>query len=100
MTKLLLLTSILCLIGCVTDGTETTATSAPVASYASRTGTTIEIYAEGDTAFSAGELADRAHSQLALKAADAKTLSPTQIFQATSDAAVPTAITALTEKLV
>jgi hypothetical protein len=98
MTKLLLLTTILGFIGCVTDGTETTGT--PVASYASRTGTTIEIYGEGDTAFSVGELADRAHSQLALNAADAKTLSPTQIFQATSDAAVPAAITALTEKLV
>jgi hypothetical protein len=100
MTKLLLLTSALSLTACVTDGTEPTAASAPVAEYASTTGTTISIYAEGDTAFSVGELADRAHPQFALDANDAKTLSPTQIFQATASGAVPAEITALTAKLV
>jgi hypothetical protein len=100
MTKLLLLTSVLSITACATDGTEPTGTSAPVVEYVSTTGTTISIYAEGDTAFSVGELADRAHPQFALSVDDAKTLSPTQIFQASASGAVPAEITALTEKLV
>jgi hypothetical protein len=100
MTKLLLLTSVLSLTACATDGTEPTGTSVPVAEYVSTTGTTISIYAESDTAFSVGELADRAHPYFALPAGGAKTLSPTQVFQATSSDPVPAAITALTEKMV
>jgi len=100
MTKLLLLTSILSLTACATDGTAPTGSSDPVASYVSTTGTTISIYAEGDTAFSVGELADRAHPHFALAPDDAKTLSPTQIYQASASGAVPAEIAALTEKLV
>jgi hypothetical protein len=96
MTRLLLLASALSLTACVTDGTA----QAPVASYVSTTGTTISIYAEGDTAFSVGELADQAYPQFALSVDAAKTLSPTQIFQASATGAVPAEIAALTAKLV
>jgi len=95
MTKLLLLTSVLSLTACATDGTPTS----PDIAYVSRTGTTIEISDQGNGGFVVAEIG-HAGQRTALPA-DAKTLSPTQLYAETgADANTPDDISALTAKLV
>ncbi|HUJ58806.1 MAG TPA: hypothetical protein VLX92_09945 [Kofleriaceae bacterium] len=98
----MLFTGILSLAACATDGAQSpSAPAQPVASYVSRTGTTIEMYAEGDAAFSVAERGDPAHAQPAIAGDDAKTLSPTQLYlESASDQVVPQAIADLTAELV
>ncbi|HEY1549466.1 MAG TPA: hypothetical protein VGG28_16680 [Kofleriaceae bacterium] len=104
MTKLLLLTSILSITACATDGTSTTDQAepgAPDVSYVSRTGTTIEMYAQPQGSFAIAEIGGVGHTQSAIPTADAKAMSPTDIYLASAtDANVPAEVSALTSKLV
>ncbi len=100
MTKLLLLSSIVSLAACTT-GSADSDPAKPVASYVSRTGTTIELYAEDSVSFSVAELGDSSQTQLAIPSADAKTLSPSQLYlESATDHDVPPAIADLTASLV
>jgi hypothetical protein len=89
----------LCFAACTT-APATPDQSDPVATYPTKTGTTIEIYAEGQAAYSVMERGDDAHPQLAMTSS-MKTLSPTQIYMATAtDATVPAGVIELTDSLV
>jgi hypothetical protein len=96
MTKTLLL---LFAVGCAAD--PATTSPDPVATFPTRTGTTIELYGEGSGGFSMMEAGNLAHEQPAVDQQLAKTLSPTQIYlAAANDANVPDAIAELTASLV
>jgi len=96
MTKTLLL---LFAVGCAAD--PATTSSDPVATFATRTGTTIELYGEGSGGFSMMEAGNLEHAQPAVDHQLATTLSPTQIYlAAATDATVPDAVAELTATLV
>lgn len=97
MSKTLLLASLL-VAACNLDGSTPTDADQPIATYPSRTGTTIEIFGRA-TGYAALERGD-ATSPMMIAAGDVDTMSPSTLYaKTTGDPHVPAEIAALTDRI-